>query len=284
MSSILLRLHAPHRAAAALALAGLLLGTALIPGSSFAQDVDPADVGAGPAVDDAIPAAPPPPPLGATPETPAFSPADEQEQAGPRPLLPGDPPVEADPPVESDQMPPAEPEVAEPEGPRPETAPAGASEPRSVALPDSPNDGENVPLPPRRPAPPPDFAAVPATTGPTSAPNGEGDRFTDDGSQRFARDLDQPRSGFRRVEGDMLWERAPIPPTIKTACTTRVARLGSSLAASLKDQGLWPANEKLTLSVDCDDGEERPIGTFLCEAQDFAPVLDLSCRLERPAR
>ena len=286
MSSILLLLRLPRRAAErrapGVALASLLLGSLLVPGALQAQEAAPADVEASPAVEDEIPAAPPPPPLGTSPAAPALSPPSEQEQAGPRPLLPPDAP--ADSPAD----PPAEPAIAVPDEQQPETAPDSAPASRSVALPESPGDGETVPLPPRRPTPPPDFAAVPPTAVPTpepaSPPSGERDRFTDDGSQRFSRDLGQPRSGFRRVEGDMLWERAPIPQALKTACTTKVARLGSSLAASFKDQGLWVPAEKLTLSVDCDDGEERPIGTFLCEAQDFAPVLDLSCRLERPAR
>lgn len=291
MPSIPLLLHLPRRVvarrASGVALASLLLGSLLFPGVLHAQEANLADVGASPAVEDEIPAAPPPPPLGTSPAAPALSPPSEQEQAGPRPLLPPDPPADspADPPAEPEV---AEPGVVVPDEQQLETAPDSAPASRSVALPESPGDGETVPLPPRRPTPPPDFAAVPPAATPSpepaSLPSGERDRFTDDGSQRFSRDLDQPRSGFRRVEGDMLWERAPIPQALKTACTTKVARLGSSLAASFKDQGLWVPAEKLTLSVDCDDGEERPIGTFLCEAQDFAPVLDLSCRLERPAR
>ncbi|WP_119166082.1 hypothetical protein [Algihabitans albus] len=263
MSPIFLASKPAVRAAALRSLALLLAASLLFPSAPHALEVAQAET----APEDGIPVAPPPPPLGGTPQRSDPSPPREPEQAAPRPLLPADPPL-ADPsqvePPPADPLPPAElPDASEP-----------VSGPAAAPV------GDRVPLPPRRPTPPPDFAASP----PSPAPAGEAETFTDDGSQRFARDLELPRAGFSRVEGDMHWERAAVPPAIKTACTTKVARLGSSLAASFKDQELWPPAETLSLTVDCDDGEGRPIGTFVCQAQDFAPVLDLSCRLERPGQ
>ena len=229
-----------------------------------------------------IPLAPPPPPLEQRPPqsdpssaadpSPAADPAD----GAPRPLLPPEP---AEEPVVSAPLPETEPPVTEPSV-QPAAEPAPEATPTPAALPEPDGEGARVPLPPRRPVPPTDAVAAP----PSPAAQGDAATFTDEGSQRFGRDLDAPRAGFLRVAGDLHWERAPIPPAVKTACTTRVARLGSSVAASFKEQGLWTPPEALTLTVDCDDGEERPIGTFVCKAQDFAPVLDLSCRLQPPAR
>lgn len=240
-----------------------------------------------------IPLAPPPPPLDQRPPqsdpssaadpSPSADPAD----GAPRPLLPSEPAEEsAEEPVVSAPPPQTEPPETEPPV-RPAAEPAPEATPTPAALPEPDGEDGQVPLPPRRPAPPTDAVAAPPSPAPPSpaAPlSGDAATFTDEGSQRFGRDLDAPRAGFLRVAGDLHWERAPIPPAVKTACTTRVARLGSSVAASFKEQGLWTPPEALTLTVDCDDGEERPIGTFVCKAQDFAPVLDLSCRLQPPAR
>ena len=230
-----------------------------------------------------IPLAPPPPPLDQRPPqsdpssaadpSPAADPAD----GAPRPLLPSEP---AEEPAVSAPPPQTEPPETEPPV-QPAAEPAPEATPTPAALPDPDGEDGQVPLPPRRPVPPDAVAAPPSPAAPLS---GDAATFTDEGSQRFGRDLDAPRAGFLRVAGDLHWERAPIPPAVKTACTTRVARLGSSVAASFKEQGLWTPPEALTLTVDCDDGEERPIGTFVCKAQDFAPVLDLSCRLQPPAR
>ena len=243
----------------------LTLGLSM-PGVSRAAEVAQTD----------IPLAPPPPPLDQRPLQPEPSPSADPANGAPRPLLPPEPapePTASEPPA-------TEPPATEPTvQPADEAAPKGTPIPAAAPEPDG--EGGQVPLPPRRPAPPPDVVASPPL--PAAPPSGDAATFTDEGSQRFSRDLDAPRAGFSRVEGDLHWERAPIPPAIKTACTTRVARLGSSVAASFKEQELWTPPDALTLTVDCDDGEERPIGTFVCKAQDFAPVLDLSCRLQPPA-
>ncbi len=265
---------------AAVLLAAVLLGPGLArPAAAAPQLAQTQPVG-----EADIPLAPPPPPLDgspardapapeatpesapeATPESapePSPDPAPDSAAAPPRPLLPEESTAAPD----GDAAPTGAPEE--------EAAPAGRRQTETAAPASLP------PLPPRRPAVPDAVAAPEAPPAPAQP----SERFTDTGSQRFSRELDAPRAGFHRVEGDMHWERAPIPAELKTACTTRVARLGSSLAASFKEQGLWTPPDPLSLTVDCADGAGRSIGTFVCQAQDFAPVLDLSCRLERPAR
>ncbi len=243
---------------AALAVRCLVAASLLAGGGALAQNS-----GSG---DDAIPAAPEPPPFGAPPPA-APAPAPD---AGPVPA-PG--PAEEPPTVLVPQDAPQEAPEPAPAPAPPAEAPAAAPAARAQWLP---------PLPPRRPDQvPPGFRATAPSAPPvqeTPTPEPPAD-FASATAQRFETVLETPRAGFARVEGDMFWDDFTIGVEGRRACTAWVAARGAAVAASFKEKGIWVPGEPLKVSVPCTAPDGREIA-FACVASDRAPVLDLSCRLE----
>jgi hypothetical protein len=238
---------------------------------------------------DDIPLAPEPPPLNApTPERterPTLAPQDAAPQNGsPQNGSPqnGSPQGE---PGGTPQAPAGEaveaPVVLVPERKsEPEAAPA--PEPEIVTSQPAAQPGSGVvssapPIPPRRPPVPENWIVRQAQTA--EPQRSQQAAYTSETSQRFGRDLDEPRAGFARVEGDMFWDEFTIGTDGRKACTGRAAVLGASLAASFKENGVWVPGEPLRLSVPCETPDGREIA-LACVAQDRAPVLDLSCRID----
>jgi hypothetical protein len=227
-----------------------------------------------------IPLAPEPPPLSGAPapDSASDSGADSDPVSGAS--TDGDAPLVI--------APEAEPQGAPAPADAVESAPSAPAEPASQA-----GDGTGVssvgiaaaglPLPPRRPPVPASFTPPPAPAPdqpPRAEPSSAGSqRFESETAQRFGRDLSEPRAGFARVEGDMFWDAFTIGRDGRIECTTRAALYGSSLAASFKEKGIWVPGEPLKLSVPCETPDGRTIG-LACVAQDRAPVLDLSCRID----